>query len=45
MANSNPTDNALRRVLGPTLQEGAMRAILILAGFSAVGALVSWLIL
>lgn len=45
MANSNPTDNALRRVLGPTLQEGALRAILILAGISAVGALVSWLVL
>lgn len=45
MANSNPTDDALRRVLGPTLQEGALRAILILAALSAVGALVSWLIL
>ena len=44
MANNNPSDNAFRAVLGDTLQGGAMRAILILAGFSFVGAVVAWLV-
>ena len=35
---------ALRRVLGQSLQTGAFRAILILAGFSFVGALVAYLV-
>ncbi len=44
MANNNPSDNVLRTVLGPTLQGGALRAILILAGFSFLGAVVAWLV-
>ena len=41
MANANPSDNLLRTVLGPNLQGGALRAILILAAFSFLGALVA----
>ena len=42
MANANSSDNILRAVLGPNLQGGALRAILILAAFSALGALVAF---
>ena len=41
---ANPSDALLRRVLGQSLQTGAFRAILILAGFSFVGALVAYLV-
>lgn len=41
---SNPSDNALRTVLGPNLQMGALRAILILGAFAFVGACLAWLV-
>jgi len=41
---SDSSDSMLRRVLGPTLQGGAARAVIILGAFSAVGALLAWLI-
>lgn len=41
---ANPSDALLRRVLGQSLQTGAFRAILMLAGFSFVGALVAYLV-
>ena len=41
MANANDTDALFRAVLGPNLQGGALRAILILAAFSFLGALVA----
>ena len=44
MANQNTSDNILRTVLGPNLQVGALRAVLILAAFSALGALAAYLI-
>lgn len=44
MANQNTSDSILRTVLGPNLQGGAIRAILILAAFSALGALVAFAI-
>lgn len=40
----NPSDTLLRRVLGPTLQGAAARAVIILAAFSALGAAVAWLV-
>lgn len=40
---SNPSDKALQTVLGPNLQMGALRAILILAAFAFVGACFAWL--
>lgn len=41
---ANPSDALLRRVLGPSLQIGAARAVGFLAAFSFVGALAAWLI-
>lgn len=41
----NSSDTILRAVLGPTLQTASLRAILILAAFSAVGAALAWLML
>ena len=41
---SNPSDSMLRSVLGPNLQIGALRAILLLAAFAFVGAGLSWLL-
>jgi hypothetical protein len=35
---ANPSDNLLRAVLGSTLQTAAMRAVLLLAAFAALGA-------
>ncbi len=40
---AHPSDNALRKVLGPTLQVGALRAVLILAAFAFLGACIAWL--
>ncbi|MDT7952982.1 MAG: hypothetical protein RQ966_15870 [Acetobacteraceae bacterium] len=40
---ANPNNNAMRAVLGPNLQGGALRAILILAAFAFVGACLAWL--
>lgn len=41
MANANDSDTIFRAVLGPNLQGGAIRAVLILAAFSFLGALVA----
>jgi hypothetical protein len=35
---ANPSDNLLRTVLGATLQTAALRAVLLLAVFAALGA-------
>lgn len=43
--STDPSANTIRTLLGDTLQGGALRAILILGGVSAVAALVTWLIL
>ena len=40
----NPSDTLLRTVLGETLQGGAVRAVMLLAAFSALGAIVAWLV-
>ena len=40
----NPSDTLLRNVLGPNLQTAALRAVLILAGFAALGAICAWLV-
>lgn len=39
----NHSDSLFRRFLGANLQTGALRAVLFLAGFAAVGALVTLL--
>lgn len=39
----NSSDTVLRAVLGPTLQTGALRAILLLAAFAFIGAGCTWL--
>ena len=39
----NSSDKALRTVLGPNLQMGALRAVLILGAFAFLGACVAWL--
>ena len=44
MSNANTSDTIFRAVLGSNLQGGALRAILILAAFSAIGALVAYVI-
>jgi hypothetical protein len=41
MANANDSDTIFRNVLGPNLQGGALRAILILAAFAAIGAVIA----
>ena len=40
----NPSDTLLRSALGPNLQTASVRALLLLAAFSAVGALLAWLV-
>jgi hypothetical protein len=40
----NPSDTLLRSVLGPTLQTAAIRAVLLLAAFAALGAICAWLL-
>ena len=40
----NPSDTLLRSVLGPTLQTAALRAVLLLALFAALGAFCTWLL-
>ena len=40
----NSSDSILRTVLGPTLQTAAVRAVLLLAAFAAIGALFTWLL-
>lgn len=40
----NPSDTLLRKVLGDTLQVAAARAVMLLAAFAALGALVAWLV-
>ena len=44
MANANDSDNLLRTVLGPNLQTGALRAVLLLAAFAFLGALLAYLV-
>ena len=41
---ANPSDTILRTVLGPTLQTAALRAILLIAAFAALGAACTWLL-
>ncbi len=41
---ANTSDTILRKVLGKTLQTGALRAVVLLGAFSFVGAFVAWLI-
>ena len=45
MANANDSDNLLRTVLGTNLQTGALRAILLLAAFAFIGALLAYLVI
>ena len=40
---SNPSDKAFKSILGPNLQMGALRAVLILGAFAFVGASLAWL--
>lgn len=40
----NPSDTLLRTVLGETLQGAAARAVMLLAAFSALGAIIAWLV-
>ena len=40
----NDNDSLLRSVLGDTLQTGAVRAVLLLAAFSFLGALVAFVL-
>lgn len=42
MANANDSDNLLRTILGTNLQTGALRAILLLAAFAFIGALLAY---
>ena len=39
------SDTILRSVLGDTLQTGALRAILLLAAFAVLGAIVAYLVI
>lgn len=41
---ANPSDTLLRNVLGPNLQTASLRAILALAAFAVIGALLAWLL-
>ena len=41
---ANISDTILRKVLGTTLQTGALRAVVLLGAFTFVGAFVAWLI-
>lgn len=43
-AMANTSDTILRKVLGTTLQTGALRAVLLLGAFTFAGAFVAWLI-
>ena len=40
----NSSDAILRKFLGPNLQVAAARAVILLAAFAALGAIVAWLI-
>ena len=42
--NVESSDGLLRSVLGNSLQGGAVRAVILLAAFSALGALIAWLV-
>jgi hypothetical protein len=42
--NVESSDGILRSVLGTTLQGGAARAVILLGAFSALGALIAWLV-
>jgi len=41
---ANTSDTILRKVLGKTLQTGALRAVVLLGAFAFVGAFVAWLL-
>ena len=41
---ANDSDTILRNVLGANLQTGALRAVLLLAAFAFVGALLAYLV-
>lgn len=41
---ANTSDTILRKVLGTTLQTGALRAVVLLGAFTFVGAFLAWLI-
>lgn len=42
---TDPSANALRVILGDSLQGGALRVVLILGAISAVGAAIAWLVI
>lgn len=42
--NVEASDGLLRSLLGNTLQGGAARAVILLGAFSALGAVIAWLI-
>ena len=42
--NVESSDGLLRSVLGNNLQGGAARAVILLGAFSALGALIAWLV-
>lgn len=42
---ANTSDTILKAVLGSTLQGGALRMVLLLGAFAALGAAVAWLVL
>lgn len=42
--NVEASDGLLRSLLGNTLQGGAARAVILLGAFSALGAVIAWLV-
>jgi hypothetical protein len=40
----DPSDTILRKFLGPNLQGAAARAVILLAAFAALGAIIAWLV-
>lgn len=42
--NVEASDGILGTLLGPTLQGGAARAVILLGAFSFLGALIAWLV-
>ncbi len=42
--NVESSDGILRSVLGSTLQGAAARAVILLGAFSALGAVIAWLV-
>lgn len=42
--NVESSDGLLRSVLGNSLQGGAARAVILLGAFSALGAIIAWLV-